>query len=216
MQISDYEVYQSQKILGKLFQSAHHLNDTFKNAFSNDSNEISLDRNLLHKGYAEYIDFAQKIIGSYGSSNEIDLFCCIESCNMKANERSNIQQTAQQFLKGVFQNVRKSFNNDLISYHKVKAKAAACYCVAYTDKSDKDKRMLSFPWLFAAPLLADYSIAFEDKETNDFMEYVFNSNSDLYHYLNQQLPSIRNLLPNNKQFTFMGLLEICFETACST
>ncbi|CAF4246384.1 unnamed protein product, partial [Rotaria sordida] len=65
MQISDYEVYQSQKILGKLFQSAHHLNDTFKNAFSNDSNEISLDRNLLHKGYAEYIDFAQSLYKRY-------------------------------------------------------------------------------------------------------------------------------------------------------
>ncbi|CAF3629209.1 unnamed protein product [Rotaria sp. Silwood1] len=227
MQISDYEVYQSQKILGKLFRSAHHLNDTFKNAFSNDNNDISLDRNLLHTGYEEYIDFAQslykryqfemlEIIGSYGFSNEIDLFCCIESRNMKANERSDIQQTAQQLLKAIFQNIRKSFNNDLITYHKVKAKAAACYYVAYTDTSGKDKRMLSFPWLFAAPLLVDYSIASEDKETNDFMEYMFNSNSKLYHYLKKQLPSMMNLLPNGKQFTFMKILEICFESACAT
>ncbi|CAF1322201.1 unnamed protein product [Rotaria sp. Silwood1] len=227
MQISDYEVYQSQKILGKLFRSAHHLNNRFKNTFSNDNNEISLDRNLLHKGYEEYIDVAQslykryqlemlEVIGSYGFSNEIDLFCCIESCNMKANERSDIQQTAQQLLKAIFQNIRKSFNNDLISYHKVKAKAAACYYVAYTDKSGKDKRMLSFPLLFAAPLLVNYSAASEDKETNDFMKSMFDSNSKLYHYLKKQLPSLMNLLPNGKPFTCIKLLEICFESACAS
>ncbi|CAF3713224.1 unnamed protein product [Rotaria sp. Silwood1] len=65
MQISDYEVYQPQKILGKLFRSAHHLNDTFKNALSNDSNGISLDRNFLHKCYEEYIDFVQSLYKRY-------------------------------------------------------------------------------------------------------------------------------------------------------
>ncbi|CAF2347051.1 unnamed protein product [Rotaria sp. Silwood2] len=226
MQTSDYEVYQSQKILGKLFRSAHRLNDTFKNEISNDKNEIILDQTLLHTGYEEYIDFAQnlyqryqhemlEIIGSYGFSNEIDLFCCMDSRNMRANERSDIQQTAQQLLKAIFQNIRKSFHYDLVSYHKVKAKAAACYYVAYTDKSAIEKRMLSFPWLFAAPLLVNYSIALEDEETNDFIKYAFDSNSNLYDCLKQQLFSIINLLPNDKQFTFMELLEKSFENSCT-
>ncbi|CAF4390380.1 unnamed protein product [Rotaria sp. Silwood2] len=43
MQTSVYEVYQFQKIFGILFRSAHCLNDTFKNAFSNDENKIIFD-----------------------------------------------------------------------------------------------------------------------------------------------------------------------------
>ena len=36
-----------------------------------------------------------EIINSYGFSNEIDLFCCVESQHMNANERSDIQHTLQ-------------------------------------------------------------------------------------------------------------------------
>ncbi|CAF3700922.1 unnamed protein product [Rotaria sordida] len=228
MQASGYKEYQSEKILGKLFRSARRLSDTFKNLFLNNNNEIFLDKNLLHNGYEEYIDSARnlykqyqyemlEIIGSYGFSNEIDLFCCIDSHNMKANERSDIQQTAQELLRAVFQNIQKNFHDDLVSLHQAKAKAAACYYVAYTDTNDKDKSMLSFPWLFASQLLADYSVISEDEQqTNDFMENTFISDSILNDYLKQQLPSLINLLPNDNQFTFMELLEICFQNACAT
>ncbi|CAF0817509.1 unnamed protein product [Rotaria sordida] len=228
MQASGYKEYQSEKILGKLFRSARRLSDTFKNLFLNNNNEIFLDKSLLHNGYEEYIGSARnlykqyeyemlEIIGSYGFSNEIDLFCCIDSHNMKANERSDIQQTAQELLRAVFQNIQKNFHDDLVSLHQAKAKAAACYYVAYTDTNDKDKSMLSFPWLFASQLLADYSVISEDEQqTNDFMENTFISDSILNDYLKQQLPSLINLLPNDNQFTFMELLEICFQNACVT
>ncbi|CAF3318159.1 unnamed protein product [Rotaria sp. Silwood2] len=136
---------------------------------------------------------------------------------MKANERSDIQQTAKELLKAVFQIIQQKFRDDVVSFHKAKAKAAACYYVAYTDTHAKDKCMLSFPWLFASQLLAGYPIFSEDEqETNDFIENTFDSDSNLYHYLKQQLPSLINLLPNENQFTFMELLEICFQNACAT
>ncbi|CAF3194281.1 unnamed protein product [Rotaria sp. Silwood2] len=228
MQMSNYKQYQSQKVLGKLFRSARHLTDIYKNEFSNSNNGVFLNQTLLHNGYEEYIDSARnlykqyqyemlEIIGSYGFSNEIDLFCCIDSHNMKANERSDIQQTAKELLKAVFQIIQQKFRDDVVSFHKAKAKAAACYYVAYTDTHAKDKCMLSFPWLFASQLLAGYPIFSEDEqETNDFIENTFDSDSNLYHYLKQQLPSLINLLPNENQFTFMELLEICFQNACAT
>jgi len=214
-------------LIGKLFRSARRLTDAFSKAFPVTNNPVVPDPTLLHDGYEEYIDFAQnlyqkyqsemlEIIGSYGFSNEIDLFCCIESRNMNANERSDIQQTAGKLLKEIFKHIRNQFRANYHSLFDAKAKAAACYYVAYTDKSPKDKRMLSFPWIFASQLLADDAIILEDEETNDFMENTLNSDSDIYHWLEQQAPSILNLLPNNNSFTFMELLEICFENAYET
>ncbi|CAF4562200.1 unnamed protein product [Rotaria sp. Silwood1] len=228
MQTSGYTEYQSQKILGKLFRSAHRLTNTFKSQFPNTNNEIVLDQTLLHNGYKDYIDSARnlykqyqfemlEIIGSYGFANEIDLFCCIDSRNMKANERSDIQLTAKELLRAVFQNIQKNFGDDVVSFREAKAKAAACYYVAYTDTNVKDKCMLSFPWLFTSQLLADYSVVSEDEaEINDFMDNTFNSDFNLYHYIKQQLPSLLNLLSNDNQFTSMELLETCFQNVCAT
>ena len=155
-----------------------------------------------------------EIIGSYGFSNEIDLFCCVESCNMKANERSDIQHTVQELLKAVFKDIRTRFHDDTMSFHEAKAKAAACYYVTYTDESEKNKRMLSFPWLFTSQLLSDYSINSEDEETNDFINSTLDSDSDIYQWLELQAPSLFNLLPNEDHFTLMELFEVCFQKAC--
>ena len=208
-------------MIGKLFRSAHHLT----NAFSIKTDAVLLDTTLLHDGYKEYIDFARdlykqyknemlEIIGSYGFSNEIDLFCCVESCNMKANERSDIQHTVQEFLKAVFRDIRNRFHEDTMSFHQAKAKAAACYYVAYTDESGKNKCMLSFPWLFTSQLLSNYSINSEDEEENDFINSTLDSDSDIYQWLELQAPSLLNLLPNEDDLTLMELFEICFQKAC--
>jgi hypothetical protein len=186
-----------------------------------------LDKNLLHNNFEEHIDFAQnlytkyqhemlEIIGSCGFSNEIDLFCCMESRNMKANERSDTQQTAKILLKAVFKHIRDEFLDDTDSLYEVKAKAAACYYVAYNDQGPKDKCMLSFPWLFAEQLLSGYPINLDDEETDDLMETPINSDLDIYHRLNQEIPSIINLFPNYDQFTFQELLDKCFEKGCAT
>jgi RNA-dependent RNA polymerase len=239
MQAGDYEEYPSDKILGKLyikflrftvsdligklFRSAHRLSSVFSNAFSVNNNRVSLDRKLLYDGYKNYIDFAQnlyrryqyemlEIIGSYGFSNEIDLFCCVESRNMKANERSDVQQTSKELLKAVFKDIRKKFYQDTVSNDQTKAKAAALYYVAYNDQGPKDKRMLSFPWLFASKLLEDYDSILDD----DFMKKKLNSDSPLYNRLQQQTPSILNILPDDDNFNFKNLFEICFQTACAT
>ncbi|CAF3390268.1 unnamed protein product [Rotaria sp. Silwood1] len=106
----------------------------------------------------------------------------------------------------------ENFDDDVVSFHEAKAKAAACYYVAYTDTNVKDKSILSFPWLFTSQLLADYSVVSEDEaEINDFMDNTFNSDFNLYHYIKQQLPSLLNLLSNDNQFTSMELLETCFQ-----
>jgi hypothetical protein len=155
-----------------------------------------------------------EIMGSYGFSNEIDLFCCAESCNMNANERSDIQQTAQKLLKEVFKHIRQQFIDDNQSFFEAKSKAAACYYVAYTDKSSKDKRMLSFPWLFASQLLADYPVISENEEANDYMEKPLNSRSSIYKWLKREARFMLNLLRNKDHFTFMKLFDICFQNAC--
>jgi hypothetical protein len=157
-----------------------------------------------------------EIIGSYGFSNEIDLFCCVESCNMKANERSDIQHTAQELLKAVFRDIRSKFREDTMSFHEVKAKAAACYYVAYTDESGKDKRMLSFPWLFASQLLSAYSRMSEEEEANEFIGSTLDSQSNIYQWLELQVPSLINLLPDEDNFTLMELFEVSFQKACDS
>lgn len=211
-------------LIGKLFRSASHLTKAFEKAYPITNNPISLDPTLLHHGYENHLDFAKnlyqqyqqemfEIIGSYGFSNEIDLFCCAESTNMNVNERSDIQQTAQKFLKEVFKHIRKEFFDDNHqSYSETQAKAAACYYIAYTDNSPKDKRMLSFPWLFTSQLLADYSIISED----DFMEHTFNFDRDINQYLKRQVPLILNQIRINEPCTATELFEICFQNACVT
>ena len=239
MQAGDYEEYQSDKILGKLyikflrftvsdligklFRSARRLSNAFSNAFTISNKPVSVDPKLLHDDYENYIDFAQnlykryqyemlEIIGSYGFSNEIDLFCCVESRNMKANERSDIQQTSKELLKAVFKDIRKKFYQNTVSDDQAKAKAAACYYVAYSDQGPKDKRMLSFPWLFAPQLLEDYDSISDE----DFMEKKWNSDSPVYNWLQQKTPSILNILPHDENFNFTDLFEICFQKACAT
>ncbi|CAM4931896.1 unnamed protein product [Rotaria socialis] len=221
MQACNYEQYPSQKILGKLFRSARSLSDSFNNVFPNRQNtndEILLDNALLHNGYQEYVDAARslyvryqyemfEIIGSYGFSNEIDLFCCIDSCEMKANERSDIQQTAQKLLKAVFRDIRQSFFDDIDPFQNSKAKASACYYVAYTDKSSKEQRMLSFPWLFASQLLAN---------DTSMLENPFSLDSYWQCCLKKQFPSIRNLRPNDNQFMFMELFDMYSKNASNT
>jgi hypothetical protein len=208
--------------IGKLFRSARHLSSTFSNTFPDTNYPITLDPTLLHEGYKDYIDFAQQlyqqyqyemleIIGSYGFSNEIDLFCCVESRNVNANERSDTQQTAKKLLNEVFQHIRKQFLDDNSSFFEAKAKAAGYY-VAYTDEIAKDKRMLSFPWLFASQLLAH----FEDEETNDFMESSLSTNSPIYHWLNQQDPFIFNLPSNDDDLTLTEILEFYFQAEGET
>lgn len=185
-------------------------------------NSKVFDPNFLHPGYKRYIDFAQKlyqkyqkemleIIGSYGFSNEIDLFCCVESMNMNANERSDIQQTAQMLLKEVFRHIRKEFLFNNQSHFEGQAKAAACYFVAYTDTSTKDKRMLSFPWLFPSQLLANYPPISDDEETNDFLNTIFNFNPDLYQWLDREAPIISRQVQRKVPCTIPELFEICFE-----
>jgi hypothetical protein len=197
------------------------LSDAFSNAFPIKNNPVVVDLTLLHDDYEDHIDFAKhlyqryqyemlEIIGSYGFSNEIDLFCCVESRNMKANERSDIQQTAQELLKAVFKDIQTKFHDSTDSDDEARAKAAACYYVAYADKGPKDKCMLSFPWLFASQLLANCFISSED----DFMENILNSDSEIYKWLQQQAPSILNLIPDKDHFNYMELLEICFQRAC--
>jgi hypothetical protein len=155
-----------------------------------------------------------EIMGSSGFSNEIDLFCCVESCNMNANERSDIQQTAQKLLKEVFKHIRQQFFDDNQSFFEAKSKAAACYYVAYTDKSSKDKRMLSFPWLFSSELLFDYQVISENEEANDYMEKPLNSYSNIYYWLKQKPRFMVNLLRIKGHFTFMKLFDIWFQKAC--
>jgi hypothetical protein len=157
-----------------------------------------------------------EIIGSYGFSNEIDLFCCVESRNMTANERSDTQQTAQELLRKVFQHIRNQFRDNNPSFSK--AKAAACYYVAYTDESAKDKRMLSFPWLFASQLLANCPSVSEDEETNDFMESSLSTDSPIHHWLIQQDKFIFNLLSNDDDddLSLIEILESCFQIGCET
>ncbi|CAF4423467.1 unnamed protein product, partial [Adineta steineri] len=107
MQSTNYKPYKSKKNT-----CAHHLTDTFSNANFDKNDLVLIDLALLHENFEKYIDFAQdlyriytyemlEIMGAYGFSNEIDLFCCAESCNMDANERSDIQHTVQQLLNAV-------------------------------------------------------------------------------------------------------------------
>lgn len=214
-------------IIGKLFRSARRISDAFHKTFlSNPDNTIVLDEDLLHNDYEQHIDFAQslyeqyqnellEIIGSYGFSNEVDLFCCIDSCNMKANERSDIQQTARTLLKAVFQAIKQKFDDNIDSNHDAKAKASACYYVAYTDKSGKDKQMLSFPWLFASKLLADVDVVSIDEKTSAIMEHRPQLNPDLYCYLIDQCPFLVNLLANNFEINLKEIFQICLQNACS-
>jgi hypothetical protein len=157
-----------------------------------------------------------EIISSYGFSNEIDLFCCVESRNVNANERGDTQQTAQKLLRDVSQHIRNRFRDDNPSFFEKKAKAAACYYVAYTDESPKEKRMLSFPWLFASQLLADYPIISEDDETNDFMESTLSSDCPIYHWLIEQDPFIFNPLPDDVDSSLTEILEVFFQIACES
>ncbi|CAF1268570.1 unnamed protein product [Adineta steineri] len=220
MQSTNYKPYKSKKILGKLFQSANHLTDTFSNANFDKNYLVLIDLALLHENFEKYIDFAQhlyriyryeilEIMGAYGFSNEIDLFCCAESCDMDANERSDIQHTVQQLLKAVFHDIRYIFFNDAMSASEEKAKAAACYCVAYTDDNDTDERMLSFPWLFASQLLPDCPNNLEDED-----EPILDYNSTIANWLKLYIPSLLNLIPNKDDLTFTEILEICFQKAC--
>ncbi|UJR10507.1 hypothetical protein I4U23_014710 [Adineta vaga] len=217
MQATNYEQYQSEKVLGKLFRSINRLMDTFSQSFIEEETFIDLDLTLLHKDYEKYTDFAEdlykqykfemmEIIRSYGFSNEIDLFCCIESHNMKANERSDIQYTAQELLKAVFGDIRKQFLKDTSSFHEKKAKASACYFVAYNDHDTKDGRMLSFPWLFASQLLSDYSIDPEDEEMNMVI-----INKAMHTWLKSQAPSLLDVLPKEDSFSCMEILDIFFD-----
>ncbi|CAF1110160.1 unnamed protein product [Adineta steineri] len=220
MQSTNYKPYKSKKILGILFRSAHHLTDTFSNANFDKNDLVLIDLALLHENFEKYIDFAQdlyriytyemlEIMGAYGFSNEIDLFCCAESCNMDANERSDIQHTVQQLLKAVFCDIRNIFFNDAMSASEAKAKAAACYCVAYTDDNDTDERMLSFPWLFASQLLPDCPNNLEDED-----EPILDYNSTIANWLKLYIPSLLNLIPNKDDLTFTEILEILFQKAC--
>ena len=206
--------------LGKLFRSVRSLSNTFSTTFPDANYPIGLDETLLDVDWAKHIDFAKElyqqykyemleIIGSYGFSNEIDLFCCVESRNMNANERSDTQQTVQKLVRAVFQHIRNQFRDGYPSVFELKAKAGACYYVAYTDEGPKDKRMLSFPWLFASQLLADHPIIFDDEEANDFMESTLSTDCPIYQWLLQQNLFSYDESPNQ-------ILETWFQNACDT
>lgn len=202
--------------IGKLFRSACRISESFKNKSFYDNNKVCLDKRLLHDGYITHFDFAQKlykryqnemseIIGSYGFSNEIDLLCCMDSCDVKGNERNDTQQTAKLLLKAVFNSIRERFQIDITSPKEAKARAAACYYVAYTDKTLEDKCMLSFPWLFASQLLVD-------EEFDGYIEQdTFNSSLNTYSRLPQQLSSAIYLLPTNNHHIVEELLKVCFQ-----
>ncbi|CAF0867516.1 unnamed protein product [Adineta ricciae] len=218
MQAKDCEQYQSEKALGKLFRSADRLAKVFQKLFTGEDDIIDLDLKLLHKDYEKYIDFAKnlyrryrfemfEIIRSYGFSNEIDLFCCMESRNVGANERSDVQYTAQELLKAVFADIRRRFLEDTRSPRELKAKASACYYVAYNDCSEEEERMLSFPWLFASQLLSDYSA--DSPEEN--ISTVFNSN--ISHWWKSEAPRILKIFPKNEVFSCVKMLQVCLEKA---
>ncbi|CAF4208862.1 unnamed protein product, partial [Adineta steineri] len=114
-----------------------------------------------------------------------------------------------QLVKAVFQDIRNIFFNDAISASEEKAKAAACYYVAYTDENPTDDRMLSFPWLFASQLLPDCPNNLEDED-----ELILGYNLKIFNWLKLHIPSLLNLIPNKDDFTFTKILEICFEKAC--
>ena len=205
---------------GQLFRSAQHLNGVFSNSSDSDDKSPSLDRSLLHAGYKDYIDFARQlyqeyhsevleILGSFGFANEIDLFCCTESRSMNTSERGDTLYTVQYLLKAVFRYIREEFHDDTDSFQDKKAKAAACYFVAYTDQCKGDSRMLSFPWLFASTLLTDCPVSSADARASDW-------NSKMKRKLKKHSRTINRLLPARGQPDPMALVTRCFEKACQT
>ena len=114
---------------------------------------------------------------------------------MNASERGDTQQTAQQLLKAVFRHIRNQFRANNPTLAEAKAKAAACYYVAYTDDHAKDQRKLSFPWLFASQLLADYPTISDDGDTDDYM---------------------CSPLSGDEEFTPTEILDFYFQNACET
>ena len=203
---------------GKLFRTAQHLSDVFSSSSSSDDQSASLDPLLLHAGYEDYNDFARQlykeyqsevseILGSFGFANEVDLFCCAESRSMNTSERGDTLYTVQFLLKAVFRYIRSEFSDDSDSFRDKKAKAAACYVVAYTDQGAPEKRMLSFPWLFASTLLADYPVSLAD-------EIAFDSDSKVNEKLRKHSSTIKRLLPEHQQLGVLVLVTECFERAC--
>ena len=180
---------------------------------------------LLHDGYEEYLDSAQQlyqkyqlemweIISSYGFTNEIDLFCCVESRSVNSSDRSDIQQTVQPLLRAVFQHIRSEFRENVRTLMEAKSKAAACYYVAYHDTSSKNKQMLSFPWLFTSQLLANCPMISEDEEATDYMETKIDSHSPLYNWLKQNDRFIFHLLQSYDDWSLTDVFEYYFQLAC--
>lgn len=202
------------------------MSDAFSKAFpSNATIPIYPNQTLLHDGYEEYLDSAQKlyekyqlemweIISSYGFTNEIDLFCCVESRNVSSSDRSDIQQTVQPLLRAVFQHIRSEFWKNELIFTDAKSKAAACYYVAYHDTDSKNKQMLSFPWLFTSQLLVDCPMISEDEETIDYMETKINKHSRLYQWLRQEDGYIFSLLQRRGHWSLTDVFEQCFQLAC--
>lgn len=205
---------------GQLFRSAQRLSDVFSQSSSSDDQSAPLDPSLLHAGYENYISFARdlyqeyqsevlEILGSFGFANEIDLFCCAESRSMNTSERGDTLHTVQYLLKAVFQKIREEFHDDTDSFQDMKAKAAACYFVAYTDQCKSEKRMLSFPWLFASTLLADCPVSSADARASDW-------NSKMKRKLRKLRTKIYRLLPAPGQLDPVALVTKCFQRACQT
>ena len=160
---------------------------------------------LYHKYQLEMWE----IISSYGFTNEIDLFCCMESRRMNANERSDTQQTIQVLLREVFGYIRRQFHENVQSFAESKSKAAACYYVAYTDTSAKNKQMLSFPWLFASQLLPHC-----DVEMNDYMQEEIDDHSPLYQWLQREDPLVLGDFLDRYVLTLTDVFELYFKLAC--
>ncbi|KAJ8315320.1 hypothetical protein KUTeg_007470 [Tegillarca granosa] len=172
MMKKDKAVYNSEKILGKLFRECDFITTSI-NRFRNCELIENAKENpeFLQNGYQNFLESAQiafniysqkisNLMNQYGIKTEAELFTGM-LLSMKSqrgcleNERFELAELIQTKLSKICRDTRIEFfkefggeENAKNNVEFVQAKASAWYSISYGFRS-KSQRFLSFPWLLA-------------------------------------------------------------------